>query len=74
MPPSLAIDGSESEDWMVLDLGRYMVHCFTKKGREEVDLDALWEEDADALDITNNEVLVGSTKSNLRNSHLKHQI
>jgi ribosomal silencing factor RsfS len=26
----------------VVDLGRYMVHCFTSKGREEMDLDSLY--------------------------------
>lgn len=45
MPPNLAIEGRDNEDWLVLDLGRIMVHCFTAEARKEIDLDSLWTEE-----------------------------
>ena len=43
MPPNLAIEGIDTEDWLVLDLGRYMIHIFTEKSRAEIDIEGIWE-------------------------------
>ncbi|KAI8901344.1 Oligomerization domain-containing protein, partial [Globomyces pollinis-pini] len=42
LPPNLSIEGIQSEDWLVVDLGRFMIHCFTPKGRREADLEGIW--------------------------------
>ena len=46
MPPNLALEGRDSEDWMVLDMGKIILHFFTPEMRLEMDLDGFWEEDA----------------------------
>ncbi|KAI8904008.1 Oligomerization domain-containing protein, partial [Gorgonomyces haynaldii] len=42
MPHNLQVQGSESEDWMVVDLGDVIVHAFTPEARLHYDLDGLW--------------------------------
>lgn len=41
-PDSLSIEGEDSEDWMLLDAGTVIVHCFTPEGRETYELEKLW--------------------------------
>lgn len=69
MPATLAIEGKDHEDWLVLDLGRYMVHCFTPEARKEMDLDGMWSEEI-AHERSKYSGL--STKDNLRNTMSKH--
>ncbi|KNE59449.1 iojap-like ribosome-associated protein [Allomyces macrogynus ATCC 38327] len=38
----LTAEGADSTDWMLVDLGRVMVHVFTPEGRETYNLDKLW--------------------------------
>ncbi|KAJ3092822.1 Mitochondrial assembly of ribosomal large subunit protein 1 [Quaeritorhiza haematococci] len=42
MPTNLAIEGADCDDWMVLDLGRIILHCFTPEARVHYDLEGLW--------------------------------
>lgn len=42
-PEYLSIEGADSEDWMVLDAGSVVVHCFTPEARKGYDLQGLWE-------------------------------
>lgn len=42
LPEYLSIEGVESDDWMVLDLGRFIVHAFSPEARRQYDLDGLW--------------------------------
>ncbi|KAI9316156.1 hypothetical protein DFJ73DRAFT_929749 [Zopfochytrium polystomum] len=39
---SLTIEGASSTDWMVLDLGRFVVHSFTAAARAHYDIEGLW--------------------------------
>ncbi|KAJ3339374.1 hypothetical protein HDU83_007659 [Entophlyctis luteolus] len=39
---TLVIEGQQTEDWMVLDLGRIIVHSMTAEAREFYDLEGLW--------------------------------
>jgi ribosomal silencing factor RsfS len=41
-PEFLSIEGEDSDDWMLLDTGSVVVHCFTQEGRDEYDLEGLW--------------------------------
>ena len=41
------IEGASCEDWMVLDLGRIVVHSFTPAARQKYDLEGLWNAIAD---------------------------
>jgi ribosomal silencing factor RsfS len=38
-PEFLSIEGEDSDDWMCLDCGSCIVHCFTAEGREQYDLE-----------------------------------
>jgi ribosome silencing factor RsfS/YbeB/iojap len=49
MPPNLAIEGKDNEEWLVLDLGKIIVHCFTAEARREMDLDSLWTEEFQSI-------------------------
>nr|KAJ3420278.1 Cytidine and dCMP deaminase domain-containing protein 1 [Polyrhizophydium stewartii] len=42
LPDNLAIQGEDSEDWKLLDLGGVMVNCFTADARAFYDLEELW--------------------------------
>ncbi|KAH6587748.1 hypothetical protein BASA50_011139 [Batrachochytrium salamandrivorans] len=42
LPDHLVVQGSDSEDWMVVDLGGVLVNCFTPEARQFYDLDRLW--------------------------------
>ncbi len=42
MPENLSIEGQESDDWMVLDMGTVILHCFTDEARQKYDLASLW--------------------------------
>jgi ribosomal silencing factor RsfS len=39
------VQGRESEDWMLVDLGKYMIHCLTPKGRKDFDLEGIWSDE-----------------------------
>ena len=47
LPPTLSVEGEESQDWLMLDLGSIMVHFFTAAKRAEVNLEGVWEQTAD---------------------------
>ena len=47
LPPTLSVEGEESQDWLMLDLGSIMVHFFTAEKRAEVDLEGVWEQTPD---------------------------
>ncbi|KAJ3205806.1 hypothetical protein HDU67_008627 [Dinochytrium kinnereticum] len=42
VPGSLVIEGANCEDWMVLDLGRIVVHAMTPEARAHYDIEGLW--------------------------------
>ncbi|KAJ3311417.1 Mitochondrial assembly of ribosomal large subunit protein 1 [Boothiomyces sp. JEL0838] len=68
LPPNLSIDGADSDDWKMLDLGRYMVHCFTEKARLEMDIEGIWL----GMEETETKKFDGrSTKENLRETRHK---
>ncbi|KAI8611513.1 Alpha/Beta hydrolase protein [Chytriomyces sp. MP71] len=39
---NLVVEGAQTEDWMVLDLGRCVVHVMTPEARAFYDLEGLW--------------------------------
>ncbi|KAJ2546197.1 hypothetical protein IWW35_005113 [Coemansia sp. RSA 1878] len=39
---TICVDGRESEDWMVVDMGAFVVHIMTPEAYEMYDLEALW--------------------------------
>ncbi|KAJ3109783.1 hypothetical protein HDU97_000013 [Phlyctochytrium planicorne] len=43
VPGSLAIEGATCDDWMVLDLGRVIVHAMTPEARKRYDIEGLWK-------------------------------
>jgi len=45
----LSVEGRETEDWVLLDYGFFVVHVFSPKGREYYSLEKLWG-DAPRLD------------------------
>ncbi|TPX60075.1 hypothetical protein SpCBS45565_g07585 [Spizellomyces sp. 'palustris'] len=49
LPPNLTIEGTDSEDWMVLDTGRFIIHCFTPEARARYNLEGLWTAIKDPL-------------------------
>ncbi|KAJ3215386.1 hypothetical protein HK099_006386 [Clydaea vesicula] len=36
------IDGEDSSDWMCVDMGSIILHCFTPEARKHYDLEGLW--------------------------------
>jgi ribosome silencing factor RsfS/YbeB/iojap len=48
MPRNVAIEGVETEDWMCVDLGRYVINCMTPESRRHFDLEGLWQGRLDA--------------------------
>ncbi|KAJ3126622.1 hypothetical protein HK100_010171 [Physocladia obscura] len=40
---TMAIEGAQTEDWMVLDLGRTVVHAMSPDARKFYDLEGLWQ-------------------------------
>ena len=45
----LSVEGRETEDWLLLDYGFFVVHIFSPKAREQYSLEKLWG-DAPRLD------------------------
>ncbi|KAJ2805791.1 hypothetical protein H4R21_001120 [Coemansia helicoidea] len=41
-PGATRVDGRESDDWMVVDMGRFVVHIMTPEAHETYDLESLW--------------------------------
>ncbi|KAJ3248411.1 hypothetical protein HDU78_000573 [Chytriomyces hyalinus] len=39
---NMAVEGSQTDDWMVLDLGRVVLHVMTPEARKFYDLEGLW--------------------------------
>ncbi|KAJ1853063.1 hypothetical protein GGH12_005347 [Coemansia sp. RSA 1822] len=39
---TICVDGRESDDWMVVDMGAFVVHIMTPEAHEMYDLEALW--------------------------------
>ncbi|KAI8854107.1 hypothetical protein BC829DRAFT_439570 [Chytridium lagenaria] len=42
VPGSLVIEGANCDDWMVLDLGRVVIHAMTPEARAQYDIEGLW--------------------------------
>ncbi|KAI7831994.1 hypothetical protein BX661DRAFT_179620 [Kickxella alabastrina] len=42
VPAMINVDGRESEDWMVVDLGSFVVHLMTAEARKTYNLEKLW--------------------------------
>lgn len=42
MPDELKIEGEDSEDWMLLDMGHIMLHVFLPEARAHYNLDSMW--------------------------------
>ncbi|KAJ3100954.1 hypothetical protein HDU96_010181 [Phlyctochytrium bullatum] len=42
LPPTLVIEGANCDDWMVLDLGRIVLHAMTPEARQKFDIEGLW--------------------------------
>ena len=40
--PHATIEGLESEDWLVVDMGNIVLHLFHPEARSEWDLETLW--------------------------------
>ncbi|KAJ3175664.1 Mitochondrial assembly of ribosomal large subunit protein 1 [Geranomyces variabilis] len=49
LPSTLTIEGVDSDDWMLVDLGRFIVHCFTPEARARYNLEGLWTVISDPL-------------------------
>ncbi|KAJ2785224.1 hypothetical protein H4R18_000675 [Coemansia javaensis] len=39
---AMRVDGRESDDWMVVDMGRFVVHIMTPEAHSTYDLESLW--------------------------------
>ncbi|KAJ2721452.1 hypothetical protein GGI07_003965 [Coemansia sp. Benny D115] len=54
LPLGTNVDGRESDDWMVVDLGSFVVHVMTPEARKTYDLEKLWapvsEEDVEFVE------------------------
>lgn len=49
---TLAVEGRECDDWMVVDLGDIIVHSFSPERRAEFDLEALWQDVANEKNMS----------------------
>ena len=36
------LDGWDSNDWMVVDMGHIVVHCLLEEKRQQLELEKLW--------------------------------
>ncbi|KAJ1721808.1 hypothetical protein LPJ53_003721 [Coemansia erecta] len=41
-PTGINVDGRESDDWMVVDLGSFIIHIMTPEARKTYDLEKFW--------------------------------
>ncbi|XP_022662072.1 uncharacterized protein LOC111250718 isoform X1 [Varroa destructor] len=48
---ALKIEGMDSDDWKVLDMGNIVLHIFDQQTREKYDLETLWTVGADMDDL-----------------------
>jgi len=51
--PHATIEGLESEDWLVVDMGNIVLHLFHPEARSEWDLETLWTVGPEFDDLTN---------------------
>ncbi|KAJ2713673.1 hypothetical protein H4R19_002127 [Coemansia spiralis] len=51
IPVATRVDGRESEDWMVVDMGRFVVHIMTPEAHATYDLESLWTAPTEARGI-----------------------
>ncbi|KAI9011259.1 Oligomerization domain-containing protein [Gaertneriomyces semiglobifer] len=49
LPPTTTIEGADTDDWMLIDLGRFIVHAFTPEARLQYNLEGLWTAIRDPL-------------------------
>ncbi|KAJ1718046.1 hypothetical protein LPJ61_006913 [Coemansia biformis] len=42
VPSVIRVDGRESDDWMVVDMGKFVVHIMTPEAHTTYDLETLW--------------------------------
>ncbi|KAJ3040271.1 Mitochondrial assembly of ribosomal large subunit protein 1 [Rhizophlyctis rosea] len=49
LPPNVRVEGADTEDWMTLDTGKYIIHAFTPEARERYNLEGLWTAIKDPL-------------------------
>ncbi|KAJ1553540.1 Mitochondrial assembly of ribosomal large subunit protein 1 [Nowakowskiella sp. JEL0078] len=73
IPVTLEIEGENTDDWMMLDLGGTVIHCFTPEARARYDIDGLWmnvameeqvPERIDSVDISSLEMYLFSPRAN----------
>ncbi|MDN5248950.1 MAG: ribosome silencing factor [Alphaproteobacteria bacterium] len=41
---NIQIEGADSGEWVLIDIGDYLIHLFCAEAREFYDLDSLWSE------------------------------
>ncbi|KAJ3265074.1 hypothetical protein HDU76_012090 [Blyttiomyces sp. JEL0837] len=51
LPASLTIEGAQSDDWMLLDLGKVVIHAMTPSARAQYDIEGLWNAIADSSEV-----------------------
>ncbi|KAJ2702456.1 hypothetical protein FB645_004275 [Coemansia sp. IMI 203386] len=49
-PVGINVDGRESDDWIVVDLGSFVIHIMTPEARKTYDLEKLWSTPASESD------------------------
>ncbi|KAI9296453.1 DUF143-domain-containing protein [Neoconidiobolus thromboides FSU 785] len=49
VPELLSLEGSDKDDWVVLDAGRFVIHFMTEASREKYQLEKLWNNAIDPL-------------------------
>ncbi|KAJ2547824.1 hypothetical protein EV175_005066 [Coemansia sp. RSA 1933] len=58
------VDGRESDDWVVIDMGSFVIHVMTSDARNQYDLEGLWESKRPMSEEGEEEaVVVGQTAS-----------
>ncbi|KAJ2360569.1 hypothetical protein IW150_007463 [Coemansia sp. RSA 2607] len=51
-PTGINVDGRESDDWMVVDLGSFIIHIMTSEARKAYDLEKLWSTQQSPVEST----------------------
>ncbi len=42
LPKSIKVTSAKGQDWVIVDMGKYIMHVFTQEAREYYDLEGLW--------------------------------